>query len=98
MTRRGRPSEPRIGILRAMLSRGAPLILGNRTWFVRGWSTFVSPADVEALRAGGWIEPPADAPARGSHRLFVLSDTGRELAGREAARAFPPPRVEEIAA
>lgn len=95
---RPRLSETRIGILRAMLSRRAPLIPGNRTWFVRGWSTFVSPADVVALRNGGWIKPPADAPARGSHRLFVLSDTGRDLATREAARAFPPTRAEEIAA
>jgi hypothetical protein len=95
---RPRLSETRIGILRAMLSRRAPLILGNRTWFVRGWSTFVSPADVEALRNGGWIEPPADAPARGSHRLFVLTEAGRDFAARAAARAIPPSRAEEIAA
>lgn len=98
MTRRARPSETRIGILRAMLSRRAPLIRGHRTWFVRNWAVSVLVADVEALRSGGWIAPPADAPVRGSHRVLVLTDAGRDLATREAARAFPPTHAEEIAA
>lgn len=97
---RPRLSETRIGILRAMLSRNAPLIRGRGPcrWFVRDWSVPVFAADVEGLLAGGWITPPADAPARGSHRVLVLSDTGRDLATREAARAFPPTHAEEIAA
>lgn len=98
MTRRARPSETRIGILRAMLSRDAPLIRGHRTWFVRNWSVPVLAGDVDALRDGGWIVPSPDAPARGTPRVLVLSETGRDLAAREAARAVPPTHAEEIAA
>ena len=95
---RPRLSETRIGILRAMLSRRAPLIRGHRKWFVRNWAVPVASADVEGLLDGGWIVPPADAPARGSHRVLVLSEAGTEIARLEAARAFPPSRAEEIAA
>lgn len=92
MTRR--PSEARVRILVAMLTRGAPLIRGHRWWFVRDWAVPVFTADVEALRDGGWIAPPADAAARGRHRVLVLSAAGGAL----AAGAVSAGRAEEIAA
>lgn len=91
-----RPSPTRLGILRAMLSRDAPLILmpDGRTGFVRDWGSPPIPRrDAEALVTGGWLRPD---PIR--RRVFVLSDAGRALAAEAAAKAHPPTRAEEIAA
>ncbi len=91
-------SDIRLGILRAMASRRAPLIRGHRHWFVRGWSVTVLAADVEALIAGGLVAPPDGAPLRGTPRLVVPTTEGFALAARAAARAIPPTHDEEIAA
>lgn len=90
-----RLSPPRVGILRAMLSREAPLVLWHRQWFVRDWGAAVSTRDVAALIDTGMVESPK---YRGRLRLLVLTEAGRDLATQAAARAHPPTLAEDIAA
>lgn len=92
-----RPTAARLGILRAMLSRSAPLIRGRRHWFVRGWAVTVRAVDVDALLADAWVASPTEA-ARGSPQLLVLTAAGRALAAAEAARSHPPTHAEDATA
>ena len=91
-----RPSPTRRGILRAMLSREAPLIRGHRHWFVRNWAMPVMTDDVEAIHDGGWVMAPATT-GRWDRRTLVLSPSGRTLA-EAATKAASAARHEEISA
>lgn len=68
-------SPTRVEILAAMTSRSRPLIVRATNAFVPTWGTPIPMRMVTALEASGLITRGA-----GCHRIYVLTEAGRNVA------------------